>query len=340
MSNVMPAAMPKVLPKVMPKVMPDVLPAAMLRCSDVGVRFGGVKALDGVSCVLARGQITSVIGPNGAGKTTLLNAFTGMVPMTSGSILLRDERVDAQPPHVRAGKGILRTFQNLEVFTNMTVLENVMAGRHRKGAYGVLDAFFKTPRYHREERECREAAMRALEFTGIADMAELPAGELAYGNQRLLEMARVIAAEPELLLLDEPAAGLNMRETRELGTLIRRMRDELGITVALVEHDMELVMDVSDMIYVLCFGELLASGTPLEIQRNPAVIAAYLGTDDEDAPDYGDDVADGYAPEDGPDGAADGAACGADEGAADGETDGVAEGAPDADSAEETGREA
>lgn len=320
MSNAMPAAMPKVLPKV--------LPDAMLRCMDVGVRFGGVKALDGVSCVLAKGQITSVIGPNGAGKTTLLNAFTGMVPMTSGSILLRDERVDAQPPHVRAGKGILRTFQNLEVFTNMTVLENVMAGRHRKGAYGVLDAFLKTPRYRREERECREAAMRALEFTGIADMAELPAGELAYGNQRLLEMARVIAAEPELLLLDEPAAGLNMRETRELGTLIRRMRDELGITVALVEHDMELVMDVSDMIYVLCFGELLASGTPLEIQRNPAVIAAYLGTDDEDAPDYGDEVAAGYAPEDGPDGAADG------------ETDGVAEGASDDDSAEETGREA
>ena len=297
--------------------MSDVMPDAMLHCADVGVRFGGVKALDGVSCVLAEGQITSVIGPNGAGKTTLLNAFTGMVPMTSGSISLRGERVDAQPPHVRAGKGILRTFQNLEVFTNMTVLENVMAGRHRKGAYGVLDAFFKTPRYHREERECREAAMRALEFTGIADMAELPAGELAYGNQRLLEMARVIAAEPELLLLDEPAAGLNMRETRELGTLIRRMRDELGITVALVEHDMELVMDVSDMIYVLCFGELLASGTPLEIQRNPAVIAAYLGTDDEDSPD-------GDADDDADDGAGDGADdCPAPDG-----------------SAEETGREA
>ncbi|MFV0350567.1 MAG: ABC transporter ATP-binding protein [Halodesulfovibrio sp.] len=272
----------------MPNAMPSIVSGIMLQCSDVGVRFGGVKALDGVSCALAEGQVTSVIGPNGAGKTTLLNAFTGMVPMTSGSISLRGERVDAQPPHIRAGKGILRTFQNLEVFTNMTVLENVMAGRHRKGAYGVLDAFFKTPRYRREERECRDAAMRALEFTGIADMAALPAGELAYGNQRLLEMARVIAAEPELLLLDEPAAGLNMRETRELGTLIRRMRDELGITVALVEHDMELVMEVSDMIYVLCFGELLASGTPLEIQRNPAVIAAYLGTDG-DADDADDD---------------------------------------------------
>lgn len=313
MPDAMPDAMPKVMPKVMPGVMPHVMSDVMLHCADVGVRFGGVKALDGVSCVLVEGQITSVIGPNGAGKTTLLNAFTGMVPMTSGSISLRGERVDAQPPHVRAGKGILRTFQNLEVFTNMTVLENVMAGRHRKGAYGVLDAFFKTPRYHREERECREAAMRALEFTGIAEMASLPAGELAYGNQRLLEMARVIAAEPELLLLDEPAAGLNMRETRELGTLIRRMRDELGITVALVEHDMELVMDVSDMIYVLCFGELLASGTPLEIQRNPAVIAAYLGTDDEDYPD-------GDADDDADDGVDD---CPA----------------PD-DSAEETGREA
>ncbi|UZP69015.1 ABC transporter ATP-binding protein [Desulfovibrio mangrovi] len=253
----------------------------LLQCEGIGVQFGGVKALQGVSCAMEKGHITAIIGPNGAGKTTLLNAVTGMVAMASGSIVLNGVTVDSLPPHVRAGKGILRTFQNLEVFTNMTVLENVMAGRHRKGAYGVLDAFFKTPRYRREERECAEEAMRALDFVGLAEMASLPAGELAYGNQRLLEMARVIVADPELLLLDEPAAGLNMRETQELGRLIRRMRDDLGITVALVEHDMELVMGISDSIYVLCFGELLASGTPLEIQRNPAVIAAYLGDDDE-----------------------------------------------------------
>lgn len=275
----------------------------LLRCSDISVSFGGVKALAGVSCGLEQGRITSIIGPNGAGKTTLLNVITGMVSSEGGGILLRGgdgasagqgrgkdfsrnteqwEDMGLLPPFRRAMRGIMRTFQNLEIFTNMSVLENVMAGRHRKGGYSVADAFFKTPRYRREEREAEAAAMRALEFVGLADMAHMPAGEMAYGNQRLLEIARVVAAEPVLLLLDEPAAGLNMRETQQLGALIRRVRDELGITVALVEHDMELVMDISDRIVVLCFGEVLATGTPLEIQRNPAVIAAYLGDDDGD----------------------------------------------------------
>lgn len=254
----------------------------LLECRGVKVHFGGVKALDGASCTVERGSITSIIGPNGAGKTTLLNAITGMVPVHEGNITLDGSAMNAAAPHERAMRGVLRTFQNLEVFTNMTVLENVMTGRHRKGGYGVLDAFFKTPRYRREEREATDEAMRALTFVGLADAAHLPAGELAYGSQRLLEMARVIVAEPELLLLDEPAAGLNMRETRELGALIRRMRDELGMTVALVEHDMALVMEISDRVLVLCFGETLANGTPLEIQKNKAVIAAYLGDDDDE----------------------------------------------------------
>lgn len=258
----------------------------LLRCEGISVRFGGVQALSDVCCAFGQGKITSIIGPNGAGKTTLLNVVTGMVASGSGSIVLGDTPIDTLPPHQRAVQGVLRTFQNLEIFTNMSVLDNVMAGRHRTGGYGVLDAFFKSPRYRREERECTDKAMQALEFVGLADMAGLPAGDLAYGNQRLLEIARVIGAEPSLLLLDEPAAGLNMRETQQLGVLIRRIRDELGITVALVEHDMELVMDISDHIFVLCFGELLADGTPLEIQKNPAVIAAYLG-DDEVCPDGG-----------------------------------------------------
>ncbi len=260
---------------------------SLLQCREVCVRFGGVQALSSVSCTVEKGTITSIIGPNGAGKTTLLNAVTGTVDPASGSILFAGEGLTGLPPHVRAGRGVLRTFQNLEIFTNMTVLENVMAGRHRMGRYGVLDAFFRTPRYRREERATRDAAMHALGFVGLESMALLPAGELAYGNQRLLEMARVIVAAPDLLLLDEPAAGLNMQETRQLGELIRRMRDELGITVALVEHDMELVMDVSDRILVLSFGAVLAEGTPLEIQRNPEVVAAYLGTDDEETTDGG-----------------------------------------------------
>jgi branched-chain amino acid transport system ATP-binding protein len=178
---------------------------------------------------------------------------------------------------VRARSGVVRTFQNLEVFANMTVLENVMTGRHSLVSYGILDGVLRTPRFRAGERACREAALEKLEFVGLADKKDVLAGELPYGSQRLLEMARAVAAEPRLLLLDEPAAGLNTQETKALGGLIARVRDELGITVGLVEHDMDLVMGISDAVTVLNFGAVLTSGTPAQIQADPEVVAAYLG---------------------------------------------------------------
>jgi branched-chain amino acid transport system ATP-binding protein len=254
--------------------MPD---APLLSVSEACVRFGGVDALIEVDFAIEAGTVTALIGPNGAGKTTLLGAVTGMVPMHRGRIALAGRDVTALPPHARARAGVVRTFQNLEVFANMTVLENVMTGRHALVRYGILDGILRTPRFRAGERNCREAALDRLDFVGLADKKDLLAGELPYGSQRLLEMARAVAAEPKLLLLDEPAAGLNTRETQALAGLIARVRDELGITVGLVEHDMDLVMGISDAVTVLSFGAVLATGTPRQIQANPDVVAAYLG---------------------------------------------------------------
>lgn len=251
--------------------------APLLRLDEISVRFGGVNALSEVDFRIEKGTVTALIGPNGAGKTTLLGAITGMVAVQGGRVALGGEDVTALAPHVRALRGVVRTFQNLEVFANMTVLENVMTGRHALVGYGILDGILRTPRFRAGERACREAALDKLEFVGLADKKDVPAGELPYGSQRLLEMARAVAAEPRLLLLDEPAAGLNTQETAALAGLIARVRDELGITVGLVEHDMDLVMGISDAVTVLNFGTVLASGTPAEIQANPDVVAAYLG---------------------------------------------------------------
>ncbi len=253
----------------------------LLQCRGLVVRFGGVNALSEVDFSAPKGEISALIGPNGAGKTTLLNAVSGLGPLMAGRITLGERDITAAPPHLRAKLGIVRTFQNLEIFSNMTVLENVMTGAHRRIRYSILDALTKSPRYRKGERVCREAARAMLDFVGLPGCENLPATDLAFGNQRLLELARALAAEPVLLLLDEPAAGLNMKETRTLGKLIRRIRDELHITIALVEHDMDLVMSISDSITVLQFGQLLAKGTPKEVQRNPEVVAAYLGSDDE-----------------------------------------------------------
>jgi len=250
-----------------------------LHCRNLSVRFGGVMALCDVDFRVVQGTITALIGPNGAGKTTLLNVVSGLVECCSGTVGLLGQDMTRVPAWARAQAGVVRTFQNLEVFTTMSVLENVMTGAHRDVRYGVLGALFKTPRYFLEERRCRALAEEKLEFVGLFAERSLPAWELPYGRQRLLELARALAAQPQILLLDEPAAGLNTRETQALAGLIRRIRDELNITVAIVEHDMELIMRISDAVTVLHFGQVIASGAPFEIQKNPEVIAAYLGED-------------------------------------------------------------
>jgi len=251
--------------------------AAMLELAEVRVRFGGVEALAGADFTIAKNSVTALIGPNGAGKTTLLNAITGMVSLEDGHIRLDGQNITSLTPHKRAAAGVVRTFQNLEIFSNMTALENVMTGRHKLTRYSVLDSLLKTPRYFRNERACRDAAMEKLAFVGLSEKKNTPAADLPYGSQRLLEMARALASEPKLLLLDEPAAGLNNKETRALSQTILKMRDDLGVTIGLVEHDMDLVMEISDHITVLNFGAVIATGTPGQIQRNSEVITAYLG---------------------------------------------------------------
>ncbi len=253
---------------------------ALLKCSDIYVRFGGVMALSGVTFFAEKGAITALIGPNGAGKTTLLNVITGMIPQSEGSIEFKSRDLSNVAAHIRSQEGMVRTFQNLEVFSHMSVLENVMTGAHNRYNYSVLDSIFKTPRYFARETECRDAALEKLNFVGLEKEWSLPALDLPYGKQRLLELARSICGEPELILLDEPAAGLNSRETKNLGEVISAIRQDLGITVVLVEHDMELVMSISDEITVLNFGQVIAKGTPRDIQNNQEVVEAYLGSED------------------------------------------------------------
>lgn len=253
----------------------------LLNCRGLVVNFGGVQALRNVDFAVETGSITALIGPNGAGKTTLLNVVSGLVNANQGTVKFREQDITSLPPHKRAVSGVVRTFQNLEIFYNMSVLENVMTGCHRRIRYSVVDSLLKTPRYWGGEKRCYRYAERELEFVNLMDKKDTPAAELPFGSQRLLELARAVASEPTLLLLDEPAAGLNIRETGNLGKLIRRIRDERGITVVLVEHDMDLVMRISDSVTVLNFGEVIAQDVPLEIQKNPQVIAAYLGEDED-----------------------------------------------------------
>jgi ABC-type branched-subunit amino acid transport system ATPase component len=256
---------------------------ALLSCADVRVRFGGVQALAEVDFEARQGRITSIIGPNGAGKTTLLNVISGMVPAQTGRILLDGRDLSKAQAHERARAGMVRTFQNLEIFSNMSVLENVMTGCHGRLRLGAWQSLLRTPAALALERRIAEESMAVLEFLGLAGLAQAPARDLAFGRQRLLELGRALAAGPRLLLLDEPAAGLNIAETRALGELILRIREERGVSVVLVEHDMDLVMGVSDEVTVLCFGQVIRRGAPAEVQRDPEVIAAYLGEDEEDA---------------------------------------------------------
>lgn len=248
----------------------------MLRIEKITQVFGGVTALRDVSFSVAKGEIKGVIGPNGAGKTTLFNIISGIYRQTSGDVFLADKKITQFTPERLARRGMVRTFQNVELFGNMTVLENVMIGLHTKSRSGILSSALKFPTAIREERRIRQKALDCLEFAGITEHAAETANNLPFGKCRLLEIARAMALEPGIILLDEPAAGLNARETADLGQLIERIR-ATGVTVVLVEHDMELVMDICDSILVLNLGEKLAEGTPLEIQENQKVITAYLG---------------------------------------------------------------
>ena len=255
---------------------------AFLSAQGISKTFGGVVAVADVTFEIPADEIRAIIGPNGAGKTTIFNLITGIFPLDRGEIRFKDHGLDGLSTWQRAQLGIARTFQNLQIFTNMTVLENAMVGRHRQSRAGLLAAAFRTPGSRREEARIREQALACLELVGLAERAQDPAGSLPFGQQRLLEIARCLATEPTLLLLDEPAAGLNLAESEALGQLILGLRGR-GITILLVEHLMDLVMGISDSVLVLNYGQVLAHGSPEAVQNNPAVIEAYLGAEVADA---------------------------------------------------------
>jgi branched-chain amino acid transport system ATP-binding protein len=256
---------------------------ALLSLTGIRLAFAGNTVLDDVDFAVPANAIVSLIGPNGAGKTSLFNCITGFYRPQSGSISFDGRDMLGLKPHRVTQAGIARTFQNLRLFREMTVLENVMSGLHCRTRAGAIDAIFGTPRHRREETEIRAAAGECLRFVDVNDDLDRLATTLPYGHQRRVEIARGLATRPKLLLLDEPAAGLNAGEKQELLGLISRIRDELGISVLLIEHDTGLVMKVSERVSVLDHGVMIAEGTAREIQTNPRVIEAYLGEDDAEA---------------------------------------------------------
>ena len=249
---------------------------ALLEVSRLHKKFGGLHAVNDVSFRVEKGAIKAVIGPNGAGKTTLFNLITGTLTASAGEVQFKGENIQGRKPHQIAACGIARTFQNIKLFHGMTALENVMVGRHLRSRAGFVASMLRLPWTRREEQTLRDKTLEFLELLEIAAYADSDAASLAFGQQRAVEFARALALDPTLLLLDEPAAGLNIQETAEVGRLIARIRD-LGITVLLVEHDMSLVMDISDEIVVLSFGQKIAEDVPAAIQDHPEVIKVYLG---------------------------------------------------------------